>query len=66
MTSGVESAGRPSWAARRRLSAVFWRRGWLRGLLLLLLPLAFFALIYLAALVVLLISAFWSVDPLTT
>jgi putative spermidine/putrescine transport system permease protein len=66
MTAGAESAGRPAWAARRRLSAIFWRRGWLRGSLLLLLPLAFFALIYLAALVVLLVSAFWSVDPLTT
>jgi putative spermidine/putrescine transport system permease protein len=66
MVSRAESAGRPSWAARRRLSAVFWRRGWLRGSLLLVPPLAFFALIYLAALVVLLISAFWSVDPLTT
>src|ERR1051325_4243806 len=66
MTSGAESAGRPSWAARRRLSAAFWRRGWLRGSFLLLPPLAWFALLYLAALVVLLISAFWSVDPLTT
>ena len=66
MTSGVESAGRPKWAARRRLSAAFWRRGWLRGGFLLLPPLAWFGLLYLAALVVLLISAFWKVDPFTT
>jgi len=66
MTTGAESAGRPKWAARRRLSATFWRRGWLRGLLLLVPPLAFFGLLYLGALVVLLISAFWTVDPLTT
>jgi putative spermidine/putrescine transport system permease protein len=66
MTTGVESAGRPTWAARRRLSAAFWRRGWLRGSVLLLPPLAWFALLYLAALVVLLISAFWKVDPFTT
>jgi len=66
MTTDVESAGRPTWAARRRLSAAFWRRGWLRGSVLLLPPLAWFALLYLAALVVLLISAFWKVDPFTT
>src|SRR5438046_184454 len=66
MTAGADSAGRPTWAARRRLSAAFWRRGWLRGLLLLLPPLAWFALLYLAALVVLLVSAFWKVDPFTT
>ena len=66
MTAGAESAGRPTWAARRRLSAAFWRRGWLRGSVLLLPPLAWFALLYLAALVVLLISAFWKVDPFTT
>ncbi|HEX5467414.1 MAG TPA: ABC transporter permease [Gaiellaceae bacterium] len=66
MAAGAESAGRPPWAARRRFSAAFWRRGWLRGLLLLLPPLAWFALLYLAALAVLLVSAFWRVDPFTT
>jgi len=66
MAAGADTAGRPSWAARRRLSAVFWRRGWLRGTFLLLPPLAWFALLYLTALVVLLVSAFWSVDPFTT
>jgi putative spermidine/putrescine transport system permease protein len=56
--------GRPP--PRRRLSAAFWRRGWLRGTFLLLPPLAWFALLYLTALVVLLISSFWRVDPFTT
>src|SRR5215208_7826625 len=66
MAAGADTAGRPSWAARRRLSATFWRRGWLRGTFLLLPPLAWFALLYLTALVVLLVSAFWRVDPFTT
>ena len=66
MAAGADTAGRPSWAARSRLSAAFWRRGWLRGTFLLLPPLAWFALLYLTALVVLLVSAFWSVDPFTT
>jgi putative spermidine/putrescine transport system permease protein len=66
MAAGSDTAGRPSWAARRHLSAAFWRRGWLRGTVLLLPPIAWFALLYLAALVVLLISAFWKVDPFTT
>jgi putative spermidine/putrescine transport system permease protein len=52
--------------ARRRLSAPFWRRPWLRGVFLLLPPLAWFFLIYIAALAVLFVSAFWSVDPFTT
>jgi putative spermidine/putrescine transport system permease protein len=62
--SSVE-AGRPSWAARRRLSAAFWRRPWLRGALLLVPPLGWFVLIYLAALGVLFISAFWGLDTFT-
>src|SRR5207247_320451 len=56
--SSVE-AGRPRWAARRRsLAAAFWRRSWLRAALLLVPPLAWFALLYLSALAVLFISAF--------
>jgi putative spermidine/putrescine transport system permease protein len=58
-------AGRPTWAARRRLSAAFWRRPWLRGALLLVPPLGWFVLIYLAALGVLFISAFWGLDTFT-
>jgi putative spermidine/putrescine transport system permease protein len=51
--------------ARRRLSAAFWRRPWLRAGALLSAPLAWFVLLYLAALVVLFISAFWSLDSFT-
>jgi putative spermidine/putrescine transport system permease protein len=52
-------------AARSRVSAAFWRRPWLRATALLSAPLAWFLLIYLAALVVLFISAFWSLDSFT-
>jgi putative spermidine/putrescine transport system permease protein len=49
-----------------RLSAALWRRPWARATLLLTPPLAWFVLIYLAALVVLLITAFWQINPFTT
>ena len=49
-----------------RISAVLWRRPWARATLLLTPPLAWFVLIYLAALVVLLITAFWQINPFTT
>jgi putative spermidine/putrescine transport system permease protein len=52
--------------ARRSFGAWLWRRPWLRAILLLLPPLAWFVLIYLAALVVLFVSAFWEVNPLTS
>jgi len=49
----------------RRLSALFWRRRGLGASALLASPLAWFVLIYLAALVALFISAFWSVNEFT-
>ena len=49
-----------------RVSAALWRRPWARATLLLTPPLAWFVLIYLAALVVLLITAFWQINPFTT
>src|SRR6201984_2931370 len=49
-----------------RLSAALWRRPWPRATLLLTPPLAWFVLLYLAALVVLLITAFWQINPFTT
>ena len=49
-----------------RLSAALWRRPWARATLLLTAPLAWFVLIYIAALVVLLITAFWQINPFTT
>ena len=48
-----------------RISAALWRRPWLRGALTLSPALAWFLVIYLASLVVMLVTAFWSVDPFT-
>ncbi len=48
-----------------RVSAAVFRRAWLRAVLLLGAPGAWFVLIYLLALVILFISAFWSVDSFT-
>ncbi|HEX3510153.1 MAG TPA: ABC transporter permease [Solirubrobacteraceae bacterium] len=52
-------------AARVRVSAALFRRPWLRAVLLLSAPGAWFVLIYLAALVLLFISALWSVESFT-
>jgi putative spermidine/putrescine transport system permease protein len=49
-----------------RLSTALWRRPWARATLLLTPPLAWFLLVYIASLVVLLVTAFWSVNPFTT
>ncbi len=59
-----EAAGRAT-SARRRLSAAFWRRPWLRALALLLPPLGWLLIFYLAALAVLFVSAFWTLDSFT-
>jgi putative spermidine/putrescine transport system permease protein len=48
-----------------RISAALWRRAWLRAALTLSPPLAWFLVIYLASLVVMLITAFWTVNPFT-
>lgn len=55
-------AGRP---ARTRVSAALFRRPWLRAGLLLSAPMGWFVLIYLAALVLLFLSALWTVEPFT-
>ena len=49
-----------------RISAVLWRRPWARATILLTPPLAWFLLIYIASLAVLLITAFWTTNPFTT
>jgi len=49
-----------------RISAVLWRKPWARATLLLTPPLAWFLLIYVAALAVLLVTAFWTTNPFTT
>jgi putative spermidine/putrescine transport system permease protein len=53
-----------SWGAR--VSGALWRRPWARATLLLTPPLAWFLLLYVAALVILLITAFWQINPFTT
>jgi putative spermidine/putrescine transport system permease protein len=64
-SQAYESAGRRRWTARRRVSAALWRRPWLRAVALLLPPLAWMVVFYLAALAVLFVSAFWSIDAFT-
>jgi putative spermidine/putrescine transport system permease protein len=66
MATPAAEAGRPPWAARRRISGALWRRPWLKATALLGPLLAWFVLIYLLALVALFVSAFWSIDPFTT
>src|SRR6266487_2004262 len=49
-----------------RVSAALWRRPWTRATALLTPPLAWFVLIYLASLGVLLITSFWRINEFTT
>ena len=68
MTAGAataEAGGSGFRSARRRASAGLFRRGWLRLTLTLGAPAAWFVLIYLAALAILFVSAFWRVDSFT-
>jgi putative spermidine/putrescine transport system permease protein len=51
--------------ARLRLSAVFWRRPWLKLAVLLLLPVGAFVAVYAASLGAMLVSSFWSTDAFT-
>ena len=67
----VTTAAGPGTQAKRegmwsRVTAALWRRPWARATMLLTPPLAWFVLIYLASLVVLLITAFWQINPFTT
>ena len=57
---GLNGRGR---GARRRIGGALYRRPWLRGLSLLAPPVAAFSAVYVAALAVLFVSAFWGVDP---
>jgi putative spermidine/putrescine transport system permease protein len=65
VASQAYEAGGSKWTARRRLSAALWRRPWLRAIALLLPPLGWMLVFYLAALAVLFVSAFWSIDSFT-
>ncbi|HKB17791.1 MAG TPA: ABC transporter permease [Candidatus Dormibacteraeota bacterium] len=64
----IQAAGRPrsKKGGAAGLQAFFWRLPWLRPLLLLTPPLAWFVVVYFASLVVLLITAFWTTNPFTT
>jgi putative spermidine/putrescine transport system permease protein len=61
LASSIAASG----TARVRVSAALFRRPWLRAVLLLSAPAAWFVLIYLAALALLFVSALWKVDPLS-
>jgi putative spermidine/putrescine transport system permease protein len=60
-----QGLGRPHAGARRRLGGALWRRSWLKALALLLPPAGAFLAVYVAALVALFVSAFWTVDSFT-
>jgi putative spermidine/putrescine transport system permease protein len=62
-TAPARLPGEGPWS---RVSSVLWRRPWARATILLTPPLAWFLLIYIAALAVLLITAFWTINPFTT
>ncbi len=65
MSAGtLETSSQRGLGARTR--AALWRRPWARGLLLLSPALAWFLLIYLASLTILLITSFWRINPFTT
>ncbi len=50
----------------RRVQAALWRRRWAQLLLLLTPPVGWFGIVYLGSLAVLLVSAFWYLDPATS
>ncbi|HEY2006278.1 MAG TPA: hypothetical protein VGG87_07490, partial [Solirubrobacteraceae bacterium] len=64
--AGRSGPGAPRSRSRAagRVSAALWRRPWLRALFTLSPPLLWFLVIYLASLVLMLITAFWTVNPL--
>jgi putative spermidine/putrescine transport system permease protein len=64
VTAPAAAAESGDWPGR--VSAALWRRPWARATLLLTPPLAWFVLIYLASLLVLLVTAFWQINPFTT
>jgi putative spermidine/putrescine transport system permease protein len=63
--ASVDTRGHVPAAPTARLSAALWRRAWLRATLTLTPPLAWFLVIYLASLAVMLVTAFWTVNPFT-
>ncbi len=69
MAAGLDSAqglSGPRPGARRRLGGALWRRRWLKGTSLLAPPVLAFLIVYIAALVALFVSSFWTVNPFTS
>src|SRR4051794_16000089 len=62
----VEPLSRRGDGVRRRIGGALFRRPALRGFSLLSPPVLAFAVVYIAALVALFVSAFWTVDPFTS
>src|SRR5215467_170747 len=65
MTATSARPGQAGGGLWSRASGALWRRPWSRATLLLTPPLAWFLLVYVAALVVMLITAFWTVNQFT-
>ncbi len=65
MAAGVDLNHRIAPSRFDRAGAALWRRPWLRALATLSPPLAWFLVVYVASLVVLLVTAFFTTDPLT-
>src|SRR5216684_129996 len=66
MSAEAVTRPRPKGGGAVPFRALIWRFPWLRPLLLLTPPMAWFVFIYFASLVLLLVSAFWAIDPFTT
>jgi putative spermidine/putrescine transport system permease protein len=66
MSTEAVGRPRPKGGGAVPFRGLLWRFPWLRPLLLLTPPMAWFVFVYLASLVLLLITAFWSIDPFTT
>jgi putative spermidine/putrescine transport system permease protein len=63
----LQAIGRPRRkGGASRGQSLLWRFPWLRSSLLLTPPLAWFVIVYIASLVLLLITAFWQINPFTT
>ena len=66
MAESLDFDHRISLSGVARVQSLLWRRPWARATLLLGPALAWFVVIYLASLALLLITAFWQINPFTT
>jgi putative spermidine/putrescine transport system permease protein len=62
----AQGVAAPAGARRRSFGGALWRRPWLKGLSLLAPPVLAFLLVYVAALVALFVTSFWTVDVFTS